>query len=306
VAPYNYELVWEALCQKYGEPIPRPPAVAAIRELDAIWQYDLEAMHALMLMLDQHPDDFLPIAERACDVEAGQCERLADYLFDLGREADAARAYERMIAGARDRVGVSNSVDWLVRYYHDTGQRERAMEIAKMAAEVYSAGGLTALADELDRLGKREHAEEVYKTIASRYGSDISLLTFYLREARRAGTPLDNARTHELIREHFGVRGMMPMSSAPNEPPADGVHVASLGLSARRLGLALEDVVVALDGWRVHNTDQYEIVKWITETDDMHLLVWRDGKYVEVRAKVPRRTWQVRILDYVPPAPATR
>jgi len=300
MAPYSHELVWEILCERYGEPIPRPPAEVVHKEMGGFESYDVKAMDLELAMLDEHPDDYLPVAQRICAVDASMCGRQADYLLDLGREADAARVYERLVEGSRDRVSVSSSVAWLVHYYHDTGRRDRALEIAQMAADTYSGSGLETLADELDRLGRDEQAEAVYQKIRERYDDSRPLLSFYLREARREGRPLNNDRTASLIRKFFGEAGLQVSNGPPAGPPVDGVHVYSLGLSARSRGLALEDIVVALDGYRIHNTEQYVVVKWSRDDDEMALLVWRDGKYVIVHASVPRKMWQVSIRDYRP------
>lgn len=300
MSPYSAELVWESLCQKYGEPVPRAPAAIVLKEYAAISGYDASAMHSIMTILDQHPEDYLPVAEQLCGIEAGQCERLGDYLLDLGRDAEAATAFDHMVTGARDRVGVSNSVSWLVRYDHDTGRKDRALEIAKMAADTRSAGGLTTLGDELDRLGRFDEAEETYKAIEARYGDSDPLLSFYLRQARRAGRPLESKRTLPLIAAAFGEKSLMTTDGMSTDPPVDGVKISSTGLSARRAGMQLDDVIVGFDGLRVHNCRQYQIVKRIREADQIRLLVWRGGRYLLIPATVPRRAWQLSVQDYKP------
>jgi hypothetical protein len=67
---------------------------------------------------------------------------LGYYLVDKGKKEDAAAVFEQYEAKARDRVGVCNSMGWLVNYYEDRKNGKRALELAKEAAAVYCGRGL--------------------------------------------------------------------------------------------------------------------------------------------------------------------
>ena len=54
----------------------------------------------------------------------------------------------------------------------------------------------------------------------------------------------------------------------------------------QRVGLCVGDVLVALDGYRIANKDQYSIVRDMNGEPDIMYTVWRSSKYLE---RVPGR-----------------
>ncbi len=296
MAPFKFEPIWEDLCQKYGDPSPHPPSAVVRRAFAAFSAYNSETLGLMLTMVDGEAEPYVEISDTRCALDADTCGDFGQYLLDLGRRPEAAAAYERLVADARDRVGVSNEVDWLVRYYHDTGRQDRALQLAAMAAETYSSRGLLLHADELDRLGRQEEAEAIYKKNDERY-KDQSLAEHYFRKAYRAGS-FSDPRIQPLIADVFGGTGVTRVSAPPKVGPKKGVLVTALGPTGFEGGLQLHDVIVALDGWRVQNWDQYDLLKSSAETDVMELLIWRDHEYVTVRATVPQRTWSVRVQNY--------
>ncbi len=57
------------------------------------------------------------------------------------------RFYQLGVDNAEDSVLSSNRCNWIVTYYCDHNQKDKAMKIAKDAADVYSEGGLHILLD---------------------------------------------------------------------------------------------------------------------------------------------------------------
>lgn len=57
----------------------------------------------------------------------------------------------------------------------------------------------------------------------------------------------------------------------------------------RRFGLRTGDVVLALDGFRVRDDDQYLCVRGFSDEPEMQAIVWRDGRYLEVKGQFKRR-----------------
>jgi S1-C subfamily serine protease len=60
-------------------------------------------------------------------------------------------------------------------------------------------------------------------------------------------------------------------------------------------GLEQRDVIVGLDGYKVDTAMQYFYIKGLARGPAMDFIVWRDGKYVEVKAHVPHREFPFSI-----------
>ena len=81
-----------------------------------------------------------------------------------------------------NRVEVSNGIGWLVDYYYDHGQTDKAMAIARDAAEVYSSRGLQTM---MRPAGENGPASTTPRTmgrkIVERYNESDALAGFYKR-----------------------------------------------------------------------------------------------------------------------------
>jgi hypothetical protein len=295
-APYDWWLGWNPLRRKAL----RPPMMATARELAGpSATYDREALRALFDDVPgARPEEYEQVARELCDLDVDSCDRLAGQQFANDRVDDAVRTYERWVAGSRDRVNVSAGVNWLVHYYHDAGQRARALELAQMAGDVYSTGGLQTLGNELYRLGRREEARSVFARIRSRYEDERPLGLFYLREAQRTDDARLRVRAEALLQDVFP-GGFEAASLAQfTAPPEDGVMLNAFTVRAERLGLRRGDVIVAIDGQRVHNAAQYLWLRPAKDGDRLQLIVWRDGAYRELTLHVPQRWFGLSFGDH--------
>lgn len=68
-----------------------------------------------------------------------------------------------------------------------------------------------------------------------------------------------------------------------------------------RVGLQANDVVVALDGYRVESGTQYTFVKNLSQDPKMDFIIWRDSSYREINATVPYRRLDMLAWSYLPP-----
>jgi tetratricopeptide (TPR) repeat protein len=298
-APYE---LWTGWCAESQRSTDKRPTVDMRRAaLGSLADYDLDAVMRLHDHAAVTPEEYLGTATKACQLDDEKCDILADHLVENGREEEAARAYESWITHARDAVGVSNKVTWLVRYYYDMGKRDRAMKIAQMAAETYSARGLETLAHLYDQMGRYEDAEDTYRKINERYeNSGQALAAFYLRQSRRTNNPQIEARAKSLVTKQFP-NGFEHVTLADfNASPTDGLAFRRLFARAEHIGLREHDIVVAMDGLRVRNIDQYYVVNRVSHDPTMTVVVWRDGRYQELHLTVPQRYFAVVFYDYHP------
>jgi S1-C subfamily serine protease len=77
-----------------------------------------------------------------------------------------------------------------------------------------------------------------------------------------------------------------------------GVTFHTFGDRAAAAGLRRTDVIVAVDGWRVRNVSQYLAASRFVHDEKMTFLVWRDGRYQDLSARVPERSMGTRLKDY--------
>ena len=137
--PYDHWTVWSAVYLNWpGSGKPTAPAI--FRAFGAMMDYDYVAALKVLDYTPMTTNERIEVAQKICGISTARCNRVALLLLEDAREPEAVAAYERWIASSRDRVGVSTGLTWLVRHYYATGKRERAEELARMAADVASYG----------------------------------------------------------------------------------------------------------------------------------------------------------------------
>lgn len=286
IAPYEPQLAFLSLPEKRT-------ARDITETLGPLLGYSLLAMRSQALQAWEEPARYRRLFGRICDLDADSCLELADYLQQRGLdEAATAAAYERALEHARDRVGVSNSSDWLADYHFDRGNEARAVALATMAAGVGSGGGLATMGRVLERMGRYEEAEALYTRVKEAYGRDTTLNEFYLRFEHRVGSGRFAAQAAQARQRLFprGLQRVNAASFAGQRGPAEGMPVDRrvLDMKLWRFGLRSGDHLVALDGYRVQNAAQFRAVLGFTDAPQMTALVWREGRYVEVSGAFKR------------------
>ena len=252
-------------------------------------EYDLRAIRVAIEHL-KDDEAVLALHARGCELVVAECARYAWKLANMDRADEAARQFERTFADPSfDRVSFSNQAGWLVTYYYERKQIERAMELAEEAAEVGASEGLTTAGYLYERLGRGEDAEQMYEQSARRYDDPSQLLGFYYRALyERKQTDFERGWNRWLptmfpdgLQPAIAVAAAAPM-------PARGVTVTKDSVEFRKAGLQAGDVIVGLDGWRVDNLRQFRAINAFSERPDRKLTVWR-GQISEVT--LPWRSW---------------
>jgi hypothetical protein len=281
------------------------------KELGPRAEFDVVALRQLR---DAAKDEAerVSILSRMCDLDANYCVSLGGAFVRLDRPEDAAAAFQKAVDEASDRVSVCNDVYWLVNYYFDRGRVTEARDVAAMAAEVYCSRGLLAQAYLSERMGRPVEAEKWYRANAERYHADrpVSnpLLGFYYRMARVQRSEEFEPALEEMLPRVFP-QGLEPLPAAfDGAPPTDGVLIDGNDASLREAGLRGADVIVGLDGYRVHSLEQYDAVRNF-QTDAsgakaMRLRVFRQTQYLDVQAEVSGRHFGVHVRTYGTPGPS--
>jgi tetratricopeptide (TPR) repeat protein len=279
----------------------RPTFASTVEILGPLLDYDIMINSNIEAHLRLTTAQSIEVPSRMCEADADRCELLGLALLRADRDADAAKAFERWAGEAQDRVGVANGLTWLVRYYADNNRLDRATKLAEMAAETGAGSGLETLAELLDRQGEHQLAEGIYKRIADRYENNGGYLgAFYRRMARRSGDAAYETRAATALKEDFkdGIERVSP--AMLTKAPVDGMRVGRVGPRARRLGVQDNDIVVAVDGVRIHSSWQYQLALRFGETSatSIELVVWRDGRYQTLKLDAPQRWLGVDLETY--------
>jgi hypothetical protein len=295
--PY-YGLVAEAAAfDRYG---PKPTAAQLKNAYAPLLDYDVRLLGFVAEASRDDPAEYERLYRRIGDLDPDRLSTLGYYLMEKGKKEAAAEVFEQYATEARGRVGVCNSMGWLVEYYEDQGNKAQALARAKQAAEVYCSRGLLTLAKLYEGRKQWASAEEYYRKQTERYGDEYFLLGFYLRHQRTTGDDERFRAPREELMAKIFPKGLEPMSSDPSGPPPDGVVLTETSDGARKAALSEGDVIVALDGFRVRTYEQYMVI-WglgeapttredpdVNQLPKLNLVVWR-GVYRHVLAGPPHR-----------------
>jgi tetratricopeptide (TPR) repeat protein len=266
--------------------------------------YDINVMTAVARASYDDPPEHKKIMRRIGDLNPDRLGGLGYYLVEQGELDEAARVYEEYRVRARDRVGVSNQMRWLVYRLFDQGNKQHALEVAREAAEVYSAAGLSTLANLYERMGRWADAEEWFRRMADRYeDNESTLLSFYLRR-ERAGKEGRASGPREALLVKIFPAGMEKMTEVPGEgsvAPTGGLQLVGASRDAKAAGLAGGDIIVAVDGVRVQTHDQYLTVRLLRREPEMALTVWRKDHYVATTSRHFDRWLSTEVKEFKGP-----
>ena len=275
-----------------------PPGKEVLAAYEKVLEYDVGAMQAALNVLYGEDDEAQRLAERICDIDVERCASYADHLASLDREGPAERMWKRALAASTDSITLSNELGQYVNILFDRGDTQEAMRVAKLAAGVYSGGGLFTLGNLYERLGKYDDAVAQYRKITARYESKNRENTFYIRYGQRHGGDRFQQETALALAEVFP-GGLVRRSLAEFQTGGHrgGVFLddTQLWTTLRRFGVRSGDMVVAVDGFAVSKQPQIDAILTFTDDPMLSVVVYRAGVKVGrgfVEVKGPYRRWK--------------
>jgi hypothetical protein len=296
-APFHPELATFAAARLTPEKSTAPELAALFGPLG---EFNLHLMAKLSDAAWYEPAEYRKRQGLLCEMAASYCLPLGYRLAELGFADEAARAYQKGLDGTLDAVEAANHSRWLVDYYFDHGQPAKAEALARRSAETYSGAGLFVMARLLERMGRLNEAEEYYRRMQERYDDNANLAGFYYRRAR-----VENDASYETrFRDAFAralPSGLESFERAALPPsPLDGVVIKGANDNTKRYEIQGGSVIVALDGFRVHNTAGYHAVKALSQSPRMKLVIWRGKSYDEIEVELWDRKFRVEIDSFEP------
>jgi hypothetical protein len=269
----------------------QPDAVAMTKAFGPLAEYHLGAMKEIANTLEEAPVEYRRAYEKIAAFDPDTYAHLADYLWARGLKDETAAVLEKALSSGANGVALSNVLWQLADYHVDHGRDARALEVAKAAADIGSEMGLSTLARMNERLGRHAEAEKWRRAAAERYeGAAGHLACFYIRREMRAPGGSYKQHLQPATMEVFP-RGLTKVEISTLKAPPTDEDQARMGALApiwERTGLRMNDVVVALDGYRVRSWDELECVRTWKDAPSLDMIVWRENKYTEVKGPWPR------------------
>lgn len=228
-------------------------------------------------VVSSQPELYQKYLAALCELAPSRFLELGRYLLRQNQPKEAAAAYQKALDAAMEgrarAVRVSVNLDWLVNYYYDQGEKEKAMVAAEFCAEVYSYGGLMTMAHLQERMDNQKEAQDYLEKIAERYPHrNYQLLAFYLRRAEAGDT--DFAAKGGVLQKAIFPQGIQKIDLAKLKgQPTVGLRITSLS-GIRGCGLFRNDVIVGVDNQRVVSRAQFYALLWASSQDKLTLQVW--------------------------------
>lgn len=286
MAPSNVTILQQHLLKTTNFK-PTPDQTEA--QFDRVSGYNVRAMKLVSSAVIADPVRYARVYGALCWFDPDRYVDLGKYFVQHGDEEKAVQAYQNAFDHATDRVHVSNTMGWLVNYYYDHGKTDDAMRIASDAADAYSQVGLVTMADLYDRMGRLDLAEWYLKKAQARYpeSTEEDLLDFYARN--RDKSPAYAAAEKE-FRSHAFPNGADNVTLGDlHDPPEDGIIFNGTSERTTKAELQKGDIFVGLNGYRIHNVAQYHAARHPYNNPNVTFILWRGGKYLELKTIFP---WQ--------------
>lgn len=289
-SPYDRSIAGLLGVRRFGSNM-KPQELQGV--LGPLLEYDTPAARDVLQVAIQTDTDVGIWQERLCAMDADACIQAGFYFGARGEDARALHAFERALAEARDPVGVANEVNWPVDYYLDHGRQEDALRVATFAANAYSEEGLRTMGRLQERLRRYDEAIMWYRRIAERYEDSSHLDEFYVRYRQRVGDGRYEAEARAALQKLFpqGLTraALGDFRQAPTSGLPEGWRVTGMTEKLRRVGLREGDVVVAADGFRVRDGNQWVAIRSFRDDPAVSLIVWRGGGYMELTGPYVRQ-----------------
>jgi tetratricopeptide (TPR) repeat protein len=297
LAPLKPSIALGLLCLQFGE---NPTPEQATAALTPMREYNLALALKVADASVNDPVQYKQAMQMACALDPQQYMELGRVLEDAGHFDEAAIAYQQAVDSAPDRVGVANEMEFLVNYYYDHGQPDLAMKTAQMAADVYSCGGLEVLARLYTRMGKYAMALDISNEMKERYGRRDFDVVVYETWAKSTGEAEPAREAEERMKEIFpnGVEPVKLTDLAQAPAPTDGVQLLEESYFTDHNGLKKGDVVVGINGQRVHNFEQYCTALDLPLKVEYDVIYWHEGQYGEGKMYLPDRRFDVDAKTY--------
>ena len=294
-APYSWWPVGALLRVKFKDSPTFEQEEALLRP---VLDYDARSMSKLAGQIENNPVAYEKLMLQAAGHIPCAYLYLGHYFAQRGQDAKAIQYLKKGMDFDRDAVRAASYAGELMKLYLKQGRKPAAAELVGRAAEVYSYDGLKSKADYLEAEGRYGEAVKIYDDIEASYGPQKETLKFLMR----ANAKLGDATFDHVIKSHmtsFFPDGIENVTlSSFTGPPTDGVLISEVNAETAKANLSRGTIIVALNGIRVHNFDQYTYARDVLKASELNLIVWQNEQYRQITANPPNRKFGVRMPDF--------
>ncbi|MEZ5327103.1 MAG: hypothetical protein R3F19_18805 [Verrucomicrobiales bacterium] len=291
MAPYDPILV----NYRAGEILKSGGSVAQLlKEAGDLPQYNagLARMAAEFVISD--PEAYIKAMRTVVSMQPDYYGTLAGYFLERGRIDEAMQCYQSLIDEGNNSIRASNMSGLLMSYYLEKGQKEKAKAVAEFSADVYSYRGLVTMIDYCIAAGAADEALDWAKKLDERY-DDINPTMVVCGQFPKFAKEEGYA---DFMKNLFpdGLK-KVTLASFKGEPDA-GTQLAEESNYTRSAKITLRDVIVAVQGFKVDNQDQYTYARDLNPALKLKLILWDGKSYREIEAIAPNRRFGVELTDY--------
>lgn len=297
-APYVYSLARYNAYHENGDSHDNMDAAIAKKWLGQMTEFHLRAMRYLANSHKHDPESYRATMLQAARLAPNLYIDLAQTLEEMGRRGEAAEAYLEAFEKATDRVRMANSALPLVEYLYEKGDLRMAETVAQHAAEVYSYRGLETHGWLQEQRGNWSGARETARKIDARYNKTPLAEAAHLMRMSIAQPGVAKQMEQNRVVIRIFPSGIQRVAMADfSAAPRKGVLINGDNRRLAELGLRAGMVIVALNGIRTDNFEQYDVVRALSSDPEMNLIVW-DGAYKTSEGQIPGRRFNVDMVDY--------
>jgi tetratricopeptide (TPR) repeat protein len=263
-----------------------------------VLEYDSYRMAYLAETIEDQPAEYEKLMLKSAAIDPFRYYSLGQYFIERMDEAKAAGYLEKAMHQCPDTVTAANKSGWLIKYYQRNGMTSKAAALADQAAETYSSSGLEAKAELLESTGKYLEALEYFRKMNERYNRPGVLCGVLARYQAKTGDTRYNKEIQTRLRQLFP-NGLQRVTAKHfNAAPSQGVRIEEQNFLVTRNGLQEGDIIVALNGTRVDDFEQYCYVRESASAPELDLIVWRNNQYLEVKANPPDHRFGAYFCTY--------
>ena len=221
-----------------------------------------------------------------------------DRLLREGKEDEAAAADRKGLAGATDQDTAVNYSFHLLEYDLVHGLNDEALSIGKRAENIDPY----LYFDALEGTGHLDEANDCAIKISDQMDDTSPEIQLYAGHQDHFPQQCA-AEQKRIFPDGIKKADLSSFSGPPTrgmtfDVPKDNQSAAGELTPSH---LHPDDVMVALDGYKIDTAMQYFYIKSLSRSSTMDFIVWRDGEYLEVKAYAPNRRFSVSIDELAPP-----
>jgi tetratricopeptide (TPR) repeat protein len=257
MAPYDLGLSAELARRKFGD----QPTSDQLQEVyQPLLDYAVKPITRAAYASTNNPAQFEKLMVKAAELEPGYYFHLGRFCADRDQEEKAAEYYKKGVWLCRNDVRVANDAGWLVQYYFRKGQISDADKLADRAAEVYSAAGLETKIELLFLENRYSESFQYVLKLEERYNRPGRVIGWCQSCKAKTGDMKYEGEVKKRLGTLFP-RGMKKVKLYElTGQPEGGFQFAEENAALQAAQIRKSDVVVAVNGYRIYDTFQYDYV----------------------------------------------